>query len=134
MPVNATFSNTITAPVKTYGPGVFVVLQSDGKLVAAEPAGAGDTLVIYCTGLGPVTGPMTTGALAPLTALSTTKETPTVTVGNIPADVLFSGQTPGTAGVYQINVRLGAGIPSGGAPLVVTIGGESSAPFALPTR
>jgi uncharacterized protein (TIGR03437 family) len=133
-PVNATFSNTIAAPVKTFAPGVYVVYQSDGKLVSAEPAGAGDTLVIYCTGLGPVTGPMTTGALASLTTLSRTAQTPAVTVGNVLADVLFSGQTPGTAGVYQINVRLGAGIPSGGAPLVVSLGGESSAPFNLPTR
>jgi uncharacterized protein (TIGR03437 family) len=113
---------------------VYVVLQGDGKPVSAEPAGAGDTLVIYCTGLGPVTGPMTTGVLASLTTLSTTTQTPTVSVGDVPADVLFSGQTPGTAGVYQINVRLRAGIPSGGTPLVVSIGGQTSAPFNLPTR
>ena len=133
-PVNMTFGNTIAAPVKTYAPGVYVALQGDGKLPSDEPAGAGDILVVYCTGLGPVSTPQTTGALASLTTLITTTQTPAVTVGGVPADILFSGLTPGTAGVYQVNIRLRGGIPSGGAPLVVSIGGESSAPFNLPTR
>ena len=38
------------------------------------------------------------------------------------------------SGVYQIHFRVPSGAPSGGAPLVVTIGGKSSPAYTLATR
>jgi uncharacterized protein (TIGR03437 family) len=42
-----------------------------------------------------------------------TTANPTVTVGGIPAVVLFCGVAPGFAGLYQINIQIPAGAPTG---------------------
>jgi uncharacterized protein (TIGR03437 family) len=65
-----------------------------------------------------------TGSLAPAdgSVLYKTVQTPSVTVGGIPADVSFSGIAPGSAGQYQINLTIPAGIqPSDSVPLTVTM-------------
>jgi uncharacterized protein (TIGR03437 family) len=62
------------------------------------------------------------GAPASLTQLSFTLTTPSVTIGNVPASVSFSGLAPGLVGVYQVNAVVPNGAPSGGAvPLAITI-------------
>ena len=58
--------------------------------------------------------------------------TPSVTIGNRPAQVLFSGMTPGAIGLYQINLTIAADTPAGDQPIVVTIGGVSSKASVLP--
>lgn len=59
--------------------------------------------------------------------LSETVVTPNVTIGGAPADVSYSGLTPGFAGLYQINARAAGFTPTGvEQPLVVTIGGAST--------
>ncbi len=134
-PVSATFSNTVSARVNRFAPGVYVALQgATGRPVSAEPARSGDVIVVYSSGLGPVTVPVATGRLAPLDVLSYTVETPIVTIDGKRAELLFSGLTPGTAGVYQINLRVPADVRAGGAPLVITVGGQSSPAVTLPTR
>lgn len=133
-PVSATFSNSVSAPVNPFAPGVYAVLQGgSGRPVVTEPARPGDVLVVYAAGLGPVTVPVPTGRLAPTTVLSRTVETPVVTIDGQRAELLFSGLTPGTAGVYQINLRVPAEVRAGGAPLVITVGGQSSPSVNLPT-
>jgi len=66
--------------------------------------------------------------------LATTKNTPTVTIGNKDAPVSFSGLTPGLPGLYQINVTVPAGLTPGNQPVVVTIGGQSSKASNLPVQ
>jgi uncharacterized protein (TIGR03437 family) len=74
-----------------------------------------------------------TGDAAPLTPRINTTTTPTVTIGGVPApQVSFSGLTPTAIGLYQINVVVPAGVPTGLQPVVVTIGGVSSEPVNLP--
>ena len=82
-----------------------------------------DVLVILATGLGAVSPPAVTGASP--TAVSSTQAIPIVVVGGVVAQVLFSGlsQYPG---VYQINVTLGAGTPSGTQVLQLILGGYDS--------
>lgn len=134
-PVSATFSNTVSSRVNLFAPGVYVALQgATGRPVSAEPARSGDVLVVYAAGLGPVTVPVATGRLAPLDVLSYTVETPIVTIDGQRAELLFSGLTPGTAGVYQINLRVPADVRAGGVPLVIAVGGQSSPAVTLPTR
>ena len=110
-----------------FGPGA--IQDSSYQLIAASnPAGAGaTTILIYCTGLGAVTNQPQTGAAAPSNPLAATKTTPTVTIGNVPAQVLWSGLAPGSVGLYQVNVLVPANAPTGNAvPVVVSIGGATS--------
>lgn len=96
----------IVAPAS---PGIFEVTPKD-------PVGAGETLTIFCTGLGEVTPD------------STTRLPVTVTIGGIDAPVTFSGLAPGIVGTYQVNATVPSGVPAGTAPVVITVGGQSSHP------
>jgi uncharacterized protein (TIGR03437 family) len=54
-----------------------------------------------------------------------------VTVGGVPAQVPFSGITPGFVGATQINFTVPPAAPSGPQPVVVTVGGVASRPLTL---
>ena len=100
-----------------------------GQLISPiNPAKAGATYIsIYCTGLGPVTNQPVTGAAPSAGVPSETIALPTVTIGDVPSTVLFSGLAPTFVGLYQINVRVPAAAPFGDTvPLVVSIGGAAA--------
>jgi uncharacterized protein (TIGR03437 family) len=142
MIVNGTPSNVQSVGVYTYSPDVFMVsaaqaaiTHADGTLVSnASPATVNETVVVYATGLGPVSGPMVTGAPASLTSLQpTSPNQATATLGGINAPVSFSGLTPGFTGLYQVNVQ----VPANAAPgsfLTINIGGERAPAVPLPIR
>jgi uncharacterized protein (TIGR03437 family) len=135
--VGAAVGNTIRAAVGAHAPGVFAVVHAaDGAPVSGtRPASSGSVLVIYANGLGPVQPATTTGQAAPADPLSRTQTAPTVTVGGVPAEIIFSGLTPGFVGLYQMNVRLGTNVPAGSeTPLVVTAGGIAGPPVRMATR
>jgi uncharacterized protein (TIGR03437 family) len=94
----------------------------------ARPVQSGtEYLTIYCTGLGPVVG--TKGETAPadgfpaaLPTIYQTIGTVTATIGGVNAPVVFSGLTPTLVALYQVNVQVPAGAPTGDAvPLVLTV-------------
>jgi uncharacterized protein (TIGR03437 family) len=59
--------------------------------------------------------------------LSRTTGMVTVTVGGLPAPVAFAGLTPGSAGLYQVNVSVPAGVqPGDQIPVSVSVDGKSS--------
>ncbi|HME06499.1 MAG TPA: IPT/TIG domain-containing protein [Bryobacteraceae bacterium] len=117
------------------GQGEIFTVDSAGNQILADksaPAKAGDILVIYCSGLGAVTPPLVAGTATPLTFLTTTVDTLTATIGGMPAVVMFSGLTPGSSGLYQVNAVVPAGLPdSDTTPLQLTISGQQSAIVTL---
>jgi uncharacterized protein (TIGR03437 family) len=131
-------SAAVAMSVAEFAPGIFAIngqgtgqgaiLNLSNQLVdATHPAKAGDYIQIYCTGLGEATNNPGTGLPAPADPLSVTETTPTVSIGGVNALVQFSGLTPGTVGLNQINVQIPAGVAAGAAvPVSVSIGGAVS--------
>jgi uncharacterized protein (TIGR03437 family) len=105
-----------TVPLATYSPGIF----------AFTDAKRGGIIVIYANGLGPVSTPQSSGHAASLTELVSTNTMPTATIGGIPASVKFSGLAPGWEGLYQVNVEVPAGAPTGTQTLTLSIGGQDT--------
>jgi uncharacterized protein (TIGR03437 family) len=105
-----------------------VIVHLDGSLVtAAAPAHAGEVLVVFATGVGGLTNPPPTGEAAVPDPLAVSTVNPTVTVGDAPATVLFTGLTPGFVGLLQINIQLPATLPAGNAlGLTVRFGDNAS--------
>jgi len=90
----------------------------------SQPVKAGTGVSIYCTGLGALYEVSNNNQGGGFT-LQTVY--PLVTIGGVPATVLFSGLSPQFVGLYQVNVTVPAGIPSGSAvPVVMTLNGAAS--------
>ena len=140
---NGQASSPQSLSVGPFSPGIFainniaVAINPDGSIAAPEgaipgitthPAKVGDPggLVILCTGLGAVTPTAVNGA-ASLDALRSATTTPTVLIGNKPAQVVFAGLSPQFVGVNQINVAIPAGTPTGSAvSLQLQMGGVTT--------
>ena len=131
--------------LSTAQPGIFTkdaqgqgaILDVQFRLVdAANPVAAGEAIQIFCEGLGPVNPPVNAGSAAPSAppfALAT--EEVSVTVGGLPATVLFKGLAPGFAGLYQVNAIVPPGVPTGSRiPVVVRAGDQESRPVTIAVR
>ncbi len=110
-----TFANSLTLPQ--------AISQASAGFATAS-AKAGDALSIYCTGLGAVSNQPSYGDVSPGPPnLATTMINPTVLIGGQRAQVLYSGLAPGFVGLYQINVVVPEGLPSGSSvSLLITDG------------
>jgi uncharacterized protein (TIGR03437 family) len=81
-----------------------VILHATFQLVdTAHPAVPGESVLIYCKGLGAVTSPPADAAAA--NGQSTVAKA-TVTIGGVKAAVSFSGLAPGFLGLYQVNATV----------------------------
>jgi minor extracellular serine protease Vpr len=115
--------------------GLAVAQDENYQLItAANPAQPGQYVILYANGLGAVVNPPASGEITPSGTPDATVITPTVTIGKAPAQVLFSGLTPGSIGLYQIDVVIPANAPSGVQPIVITENGVSSQPANLPVK
>jgi uncharacterized protein (TIGR03437 family) len=123
--------------VASVSPGIFImdqvtgqgaILHADYSLVgASNPARAGESLAIYCTGLGAVSVAMRSGQAAPSAApFANTLVLPVVTVGGINAAVAFSGLAPGLVGLYQINIVVPSGLLAGNQRVQILTSGVAS--------
>ena len=115
-------------------PGDCIKSSVNPVAVCGQPAAPGDYLVLYTTGLGRATPngdpngvPLKTGSVPPAdgSVLYKTVVTPTVTVGGLPATVVFSGIAPGFPGEYQIDFQVPAGVIGDDVPVVVSRGDAS---------
>jgi uncharacterized protein (TIGR03437 family) len=108
------------------------VYKPDGtELPANSPVSAGDVIVLYCSGLGAVNPPVAAGSQTPSAPLSHTVNPVTVAIGQTQAQVLFAGLVPSYAQLYQVNVTIPSGLPSGSAVLTLSVGGQQSAPVSI---
>jgi minor extracellular serine protease Vpr len=144
--IGDTISDVVTIPLKSHSPAVFSYNESSGRTLAAvldsgyglvgssNPAKHNDVVQIFVNGLGPVDNQPASGEASPAEPLARTRVVPDVTIGSQRADVLFSGMTPGTVGLYQVNARIPANAPSGPQPVVITINGIASKPVSIPVE
>jgi uncharacterized protein (TIGR03437 family) len=121
------WTGLVTVPVTTFSPGIFAITDGNGALIDANnPARRGGSIVIYANGLGPVDIQPATGEPTPNTLpLANSTTAPTVTIGSATGQFLFSGLTPGSIGLYQVNIGIPATAPTGTQTLTLSIGGQS---------
>ncbi len=136
--ISSAIGNVFTAPVAAYSPAFFEIAPGEvaaedlsyGIITPTHPAVRGAYVTLYANGLGPVSNQPPSGDPSPaVEPLARTSTTPVVTFGTTVApasSVAFSGMTPGTTGLYQINVIVPASLAPGNIPLTVTIGGKTS--------
>lgn len=131
---NYTFGNVVTVPVATYSPAFFEIApgvaaaqdSSYATITSTNPVARGASVAFYLNGLGPVDNTPESGAGASLITLTRTTSTPILMIGGQQATVLFSGLTPGLAGLYQINATIPSNLTAGNQPVTVSIGGVVS--------
>jgi uncharacterized protein (TIGR03437 family) len=109
---------------------VYVINPAQAQILAdtKSPAKAGDVLVLYVVGLGPVNPPIKSGDPAPFDKLEPATGTASLTIGGVQAQVVFAGLTPGFSGLYQINAVMPSGVrPGSQVPVVIAVNGRASA-------
>ena len=107
----------VTIPVVDAAPALFAnanyAIASDrpltGVIAPDTPAKPGDLIVLWCTGLGKTIANPSTGYLPPYISEIVNKSSLQVLLDGVPVDpaaILYAGLTPGSAGLYQINLIL----------------------------
>jgi uncharacterized protein (TIGR03437 family) len=133
---------TFTTTMQTVSPGLFMYPAANARYVAAQhadysivgppglypgassPAKPGDVIILYTTGFGPTTPPIPSGQVVTSAAPVVNLSAITATIGGLPATVQWAGIT--MAGVWQLNVQVPLGAPTGDAAIVAQIGGKST--------
>jgi uncharacterized protein (TIGR03437 family) len=130
---NDMMSNAVEVPVAATAPGVFSLTRNGigpgaiqhtdfTTVTSAKPAKRGETVVVYLTGLGAVTPPVTDAAGGGLKTLSRVNSAIGVLIGGLPATVKFAGLVPGVPGLYIVNVVVPVDLPvtaTGPVPLAI---------------
>ncbi len=157
--VNGQSSATTTITYQTTAPSLFAFTPDTadaGKYPAAADSATGkyigkvglfptaptlttaarrnETIVLYGTGFGatqnPAKGALGAGLITPSTPLYSLIAAPVVTVGGVPAPVIFAGLAPGFAQVYQFNITI-PNVPDGDQALVIQSAGVSTQSLSL---
>jgi uncharacterized protein (TIGR03437 family) len=137
---DATYAAPVYVNVAAAQPAVFManggplITDTDGKLINAQnPAHAGQVIVIYCSGLGAVNTPVDDGAAA--STADATVNPVTVNIGGKDAAVYYAGLSPSSAGLYQVNVTVPSGTPTGDTvPLTISLAGQASTGVQIGVR
>ena len=131
---NGSANSTVQVTLAAVQPGIFTIdgsqaaaLHADFSLISAsQPAAPGETIIVFCTGLGVVNPVTPTGAAASSTVLSSTVAPYAATIAGQSAPVSFSGLAPGFVALGQVNLAVPSGAPSGLQDLVISSGGVNS--------
>ncbi len=118
-----------TASATGTGPGQ--IMHSDFSLVTtSNPAVAGETVMVLCTGLGAVTPAGADGAAAPTSPAALLNSTVTVAIGGPSSNVGFAGLAPGSVGYDRVDLIV-PNLPSGVYTLQLAIGGVNANPVQI---
>ncbi len=113
----------VTPGVARFSTGQVIAQHSDFSLVTPQsPAKPGEYLVIYLAGLGATSQAVSDGFASPASPLASANTPAMVTVNGEAAKVLFSGLTPGLAGLYQVNFQVPTDAPTGSLQVVISQG------------
>jgi uncharacterized protein (TIGR03437 family) len=134
---NGAFSNSVNAPIAPTSPGVFsndltgtgdgAITHASGVLVSsASPAAAGETLVIYLTGLGALQNPIVDGqAPNPEGADNSVVPVQIEVDGVASPKVSYAGINPVYPGLYQIDFVVPT-IPDHGEVSLLIVAGNAA--------
>ncbi len=114
--------NGVQYAVALFPDGVTYVLPTGAIAgVPARPAKAGETIVLYGIGFGPVTPDIPAGQIVQqVNSLSSSFQ---VSIGGMPATASYSGLAPNYVGLYQFNITM-PNVSTGNAPLIFSLAGE----------
>ena len=139
--VNFSPSNVVSISLASAAPEFFVVNGnvaardlSYALIDASNPVPAGATIQLYVNGLGPVSNEPASGDPGPGSPALAVAPTPVVIIGTQQATVLFSGLTPGSAGLYALNVVVPPSLAPGVYPITISSGGRTSVAASLPVH
>ena len=95
--------------------------------VPSRPAERGEAIEIFGTGFGFIESTLFSSGAPSRIGQGRPEIAPSIRVGDVSADLLFSGPAPGLVGVDQVNARIPERAPSGDAvELVVAVGNATS--------
>ncbi len=121
-------SASVNVPINATAPGIF----TDNQLftVPQNRCGRGETCILFITGQGAVSPTVATGAAPASNVLVSSLPRPvapvTMTIGEVPAGIVFAGIPYGLTGVTQINFAVAANTPVGTQRVVVKVGANES--------
>ena len=118
--------------------GYALATHADGTLLTVDsPAHAGDTVVIYLTGLGRTSPNPAPGQILPYAAQMVRLIDLRISLGGSTLDpiyIKYAGLTPGSAGLYQINLFLPDNLGTDPEIRVAVAGQSSPAGLKLAVR
>lgn len=135
---NGALSAVFSATVQAAAPGVFLFgdnravaqnIEPNGSVTlntAANPVPAGDYIILYLTGQGPLDNPVPTGGVASGSPLSIPTLPYVAKLGETEIPIAFLGMTPGNIALAQANILIPRNTPPGTYSLSVRIGSATS--------
>ena len=126
----------VTVPVVPASPAIFTTGAGEGQAQAvnengslnstADPAPRGSVVSLYVTGSGQ-TQPAGVDGQAAKSPSAQPALPLTVTVGGLPAEILYAGEAPGFVGLLLVNARVPRNLKSTGLlPIVLHVGTAAS--------
>jgi uncharacterized protein (TIGR03437 family) len=115
----------VAPAVLAYQDGSAIAEHLDFSLInAASPAHPGESIIIYLVGMGATNPAVGSGQVAPGSvvgqSLANATLQPLVQVAGQKATVLYAGLTPGSIGLYQIDLTIPTNVPAGNPSITVS--------------